>query len=68
PGNRVALYLLTGQKTEENAFSAEDEARFEKYLEGQMAKIDLENKDEDFLRTRLLEMYANPLINQRNAQ
>jgi len=66
PGNRVALYLLTGDKGADNAFTAEEQATFEKYLEGQMAKISLPQKDETFLRQRMLEMYANPLINQRS--
>ena len=66
PGNRVALYLLTGEKGGDNAFTAEEQATFEKYLEGQMAKITLPQKDETFLRQRMLEMYANPLINQRS--
>ena len=66
PGNRVALYLLTGEKGAGNAFTAEEQATFEKYLEGQMAKITLPQKDETFLRQRMLEMYANPLINQRS--
>ncbi len=39
---------------------------FEDYVAGQIAKIDLPNKDEAFLRARILEMYANPLINQEN--
>ena len=29
--------------------------------------ITLENKDEAFLRTKMLEMYANPLINHLKA-
>ena len=66
PGNRVALYLLTGEKDADNAFTAEEQATFEKYLESQMAKITLPQKDETFLRQRMLEMYANPLINQRS--
>ena len=66
PGNRVALYLLTGEKGADNAFTAEEQATFEKYLEGQMAKISLPQKDETFLRQRMLGMYANPLINQRS--
>lgn len=32
------------------------------YLEGQMAKIDLENKDDKFLWTKLVEMYSNPVV------
>jgi hypothetical protein len=37
---------------------------FEYYLSKQIAKIDIESKDENFLRKKLLEMYANPLINK----
>ena len=36
---------------------------FEKYLGKQIEKIDIENKDIDFLMIKLLEMYANPLKN-----
>ena len=32
---------------------------FEEYIAGQLAKIDIPNKDEAFLRERLLEMYSN---------
>ena len=32
-----------------------------------MAKITIPNKDEDFLRERLLTMYANPVKNYQNA-
>ena len=41
--------------------------KFEKYLEGQIAKIDLPNKDIPFLRNKILTMYANPLINYLEA-
>ena len=36
---------------------------FENYLNEQIAKIDIPNKDEAFLRERILTMYANPLRN-----
>ena len=36
---------------------------YNKYLAEQIAKVDLPNKDEAFLRTKILEMYANPLKN-----
>ena len=36
---------------------------FEDYLSGQIARIDLPSPDHDFLQHKLLEMYANPLIN-----
>ena len=42
--------------------------RFNQYLAGQMAKIKLANKDEAFLRERMLTMYANPVRNYMAAQ
>ncbi len=51
----------------ENKFSDKytqaEKEKFEDYLDKQIRKVDLENKDRDFLRTRILEMYANPLKN-----
>jgi hypothetical protein len=38
-----------------------------KYIDERIAKIDLPDKDEEFLRFKLLEMYANPLVNQLEA-
>ena len=38
--------------------------RFERYLKGQLDKIKLPQKDEAFLRERMLTMYANPARNQ----
>lgn len=40
---------------------------FEAYIESRLAKIDIPNKDEDFLRERLYEMYRNPEKNHRIA-
>lgn len=64
PGNYVALDLLEGRDVccSEN-YTAEEKERFVNYLNGQIGKIDLENKDTDFLKTKILEMYANPLKN-----
>jgi len=45
-------------------YSTIEKLDFESYLMKQMAKIDLEDKDEKFLLIKLLEMYANPLINK----
>lgn len=62
--NKIAYDILQ----DGNSFSAEysliDKLDFEKYLSLQIAKIDLENKDFDYLKTKLLEMYANPLRNK----
>ena len=46
---------------------AEDKARFEAYIQKKLDLIDIENKDEAFLRERMLTMYANPVINHQKA-
>ena len=43
--------------------TAEERAAFGQYLDQQLGKIRLENADENFLRERLVEMYANPYRN-----
>ena len=68
PGNYVALDMLEGTSTYAYKYTAEQKAQFEKYIAGQLAKIDLPNKDEAYLRERLLTMYANPLRNYLAAQ
>jgi hypothetical protein len=62
--NKIAYDLLRQDNQFEKEYSTMEKLDFEKYLAMQIAKIDLENKDEDFLMRKLLEMYANPLINQ----
>ena len=64
PGNYVAVDLLQGGNTYADRYTAEERATFEQYLAGQLQKIDMPGKDEEFLRTKILEMYANPALNQ----
>ena len=40
---------------------------FDAYIESRLAKIDLPNKDEAYLRERLYEMYSNPVKNHQIA-
>ncbi len=68
PNNYIALDMLNGNSDNADKYSAEEKARFEKYLEGQLAKIQIENKDEDFLRNKMILMYANPAKNQMAAK
>lgn len=63
PANYAALDLLRGDNTQKAHYTAEEKAQFEEYIAQRIALIDVENKDEAFLRERLLTMYANPLIN-----
>ena len=64
PCNYVALDELNGNTANAAHYTEADKQRFEKYLAGQIAKITLDNKDEAFLRERILTMYANPLLNK----
>ena len=64
PSYSVALDMLNGDTVQAGHYNAHDRQRFEKYIEGQLAKITLPNKDEQFLREAMLTMYANPLRNK----
>ncbi|MCD7975654.1 MAG: 1-acyl-sn-glycerol-3-phosphate acyltransferase [Tannerellaceae bacterium] len=63
PCNYVAYDLLTGTNRFSTNYGLKDKKFFEAYLQGQLDKIVLPDKDEAFLRTKILEMYSNPLIN-----
>ena len=74
PCNYIALDLLENAGVSSSTGSSEktsfashytpsDVTRFEEYLSAQLAKIKIPNKDEAFLRERMLTMYANPLRN-----
>lgn len=64
PNNYVALDLLHGDSDHADHYTAEDKAQFEAYLKGQLDKIEMEGKDDAYLREQMLKMYANPAINQ----
>lgn len=64
PNNYVALDLLHGNSAHADHYTAEDKAQFEAYLKGQLDKIEMEGKDDAYLREQMLKMYANPAINQ----
>jgi len=62
--NKIAYDLFLNEKRFVNEYADSERIDFENYIAKQIAKIDIANKDSDFLRTKILEMYANPLINQ----
>lgn len=63
PCNKIAYDLLYSGKRFAQEYTAAEQERFERYVQQQTDKIELPNKDETFLRTKLLEMYSNPLKN-----
>jgi hypothetical protein len=65
--NKIAYDLIKSENRFVNEYTTMEKLDFEKYLSLQIAKIDIENRDDDFLMSKLLEMYANPLIKQIEA-
>jgi hypothetical protein len=61
--NKIAYDMLHESTEYRKSYTLLDKLDFEKYVEMQINKIDLENKDVDFLKIKILEMYANPLRN-----
>ena len=63
PCNYVAYDWLYGSSRFQSHYGLADKRRFGEYIDGQLAKIVIPDKDEAFLRRKLLEMYSNPLKN-----
>ena len=67
PGNYIAHDLLYNKVEFTDKYTDTDKETFNQYIEGQLAKIDLPNKDEAFLRECIWTMYANPVTNHLKA-
>ena len=65
--NHVAADLLEGSTAHSSHYAAEERSRFEQYLQQQLQKVDIPDKDEAYLTEMMLRMYANPLYNQEKA-
>ena len=63
-GNYIAYDELNGTSTFSQHYGEREKNVFDKYVSQQIAKIDIPNKDEAFLRERILTMYANPVVNK----
>lgn len=63
PINYIAYDLMEKGHRFSSRYSDEDKAFFDKYIDGQIAKIDLPNKDYAFLREKLIGMYGNTVKN-----
>lgn len=64
--NRIAFDLLFPNQVIGN-YSELEKKQFQEYIKKQIEKIDLPNKDISFLEQKMLEIYANPLVNYREA-
>lgn len=70
PINYIAYDRLNASIRFRAKYSEEEAKKFSEYIEGQIAKIDLPeltSEEVEYLRTLLLTMYANPLINKLRA-
>lgn len=63
PFNYIAYDKMTQSNTCSHHYSEEDIQKFDAYIDGQIAKIDIPNKDYNFLHERILTMYGNPVKN-----
>ena len=68
PNNYIALDMLEGNQRHAAHYTEADHNRFDSYVEKQLARIDLPQKDLPFLREKILLMYANPLKNKERRQ
>ena len=67
PDNYIAADLLQGTDQRKGHYTAEEKNAFEAYLSKKVGMVELENADSDYLRERILTMYANPTLNQEKA-
>jgi hypothetical protein len=68
PNNFIAADMLDEADTFVRSYSKNEREQFLDYLQQQLNKIELPDKDEPFLRKKMLEMYANPLKNKQKAK
>lgn len=63
PGNYIAHDCMSGTDTFANHYTLDEKLKFVKYIDKQAALIQMDNKDDTFLREKIYMMYANPLTN-----
>lgn len=63
PPNYIAYDLINNADKFADKYTPEEKESFITYLNNQVDKIDIENKDVPFLKQKITEMYANTLIN-----
>lgn len=67
PVNYIAYELKYQSDKYSDKYDAAEKERVLKYLNGQLAKINIPNRDEEFLWDKILTMYSNPVINYEKA-
>lgn len=67
PSNYIACDMINGLDSFSDCYSASEKQKFSDYIEKQLTRINIPNKDNKFLKKHMLEMYANPLKNKIEA-
>ena len=67
PCNYIALDMIQDTRMYSDHYTDAERNDFEDYMMGQLEKIDIENKDERYLRACLLSQYAYPAKNYLSA-
>lgn len=57
---------MTGTEKFSSEYNKEEKQNFISYINSQVEKIDIPNKDLDFLRRKIIEMYGNTVKNNLN--
>ena len=68
PFNYVAYDLMTGTNRFSSQYTEEDLSNFNEYLQQQIDKINIPNRDDAFLREKMIGMYGNTVRNYLEAQ
>lgn len=68
PHNYVALDYINGNNELDIHYTDEQKDNFYAYVEKQIQRIDIPNKDTAYLTHKIMEMYANPLKNYMTAK
>lgn len=66
PINYVAYDIKFQDNKYRKMYTEEEKVKSTAYLNGQLEKIDIPNRDEAFLWDMLLTMYANPVVNKES--
>lgn len=68
PPNYIAHDIILNSDKFSSKYTSEEKDNFIAYVDKQVGKIKMENKDDDFLKNKITEMYANTVINHLSAQ
>lgn len=68
PVNYVAYDMMMGASEFADRYTNDDVDNFNSYLDKQIEKVNLPNKDVDFLRSKIIEMYGNTVKNNLSVQ